>query len=80
MVPAALRKEMMAMVHASCIRIEGCIQRARETMFWPRMLSELEYISKCDVCMAHRSSQGERVHCTTRICCMPMVKGGRRSL
>ena len=28
-------------------------------MFWPRISSELkEYISKCDVCMAHRSSQG----------------------
>ena len=29
-------------------------------MFWPRMSSELkEYISKCDLCMAHRSSQGK---------------------
>ena len=59
-VPAALRKEMMAVVHASHIGIEGCIRRARESMFWPRMSSELkEYISKCDVCMAHRASQGK---------------------
>ena len=29
-------------------------------MFWPRMSSELkEYVSKCDVCLAHRSTQGK---------------------
>ena len=31
-VPAAMRKEMMAVAHASHIGIEGCIRRARETM------------------------------------------------
>ena len=58
MVPAAMRKEMMALAHASHIGIEGCIRRAREMMFWPRMSSELKgYVSKCDVCLAHRSTQ-----------------------
>lgn len=57
-VPAAMRKGMMAVAHASHIGIEGCIQRARKTMFWPRMSAELkEYISKCDVCMAHHTTQ-----------------------
>ena len=59
LVPAAMRK-MMAVAHASHIGIEGCIRRARETMFWPRMSAELkEYIAKCDICMAHRCSQGK---------------------
>jgi len=59
-IPAALRKEMMASVHATHIGIEGCIRRARDCMFWPRMTTELrEYISKCDVCLAHRPSQGK---------------------
>ena len=54
-VPAALRKEMMASCHDTHIGIEGCIRRARESMFWPRMATDLKvYISKCDVCMAHR--------------------------
>ena len=54
-VPAPMRKEMMAITHATHIGVEGCIRRARETMFWPRMSTELkEYISKCDICMAHR--------------------------
>ena len=36
-VPAAMRREMMAVAHASHIGIEGCIRRARETMYWPCM-------------------------------------------
>ena len=55
-VPVALRREMMAVCHATHIGVEGCIRRARESMFWPRMATELkESISKCDICMTHRA-------------------------
>ena len=55
-VPTALRKEMMAMCHDTHISVEGCIRRARESLFWPRMTTELkEYIAKCDVCRMHRT-------------------------
>ena len=55
-VPAALRKELMQACHDTHIGIEGCIRRARESMYWPRMATELkEYISKCDVCMIYRA-------------------------
>ena len=48
-VPAALRREMMEACHATHIGMEGCIRRAHESMYWPRMATELkEYISKCD--------------------------------
>ena len=56
-VPAALRKEMMAACHETHIGLEGCVRRARESLFWPRMVTELkEYISKCDVCLTHRAT------------------------
>ena len=59
-IPVALRREMMAMVHASHIGIEGSIRRARDSLYWPRMNAELrEYVSKCDICLAHRTSQGK---------------------
>jgi hypothetical protein len=59
-VPASLRKELMAVIHASHIGIEACIRRARDSLFWPRMSAELkEYISKCDVCLAYRNSPGK---------------------
>ena len=55
MIPATMRREMMLLTHASHIGIEGCIRRARETMFWPRMASELKQYSQCDICMAYHS-------------------------
>ncbi len=53
-IPAALRREMMEVCHATHV---GCIRRAPESMYWPRMATELnKYISKCDECMAYRAA------------------------
>ena len=50
----------MAVTHVSHTGIEGCIRRARDSLNWPRTVTELkEYISKCDVCLAHRSTPGK---------------------
>ncbi|XP_074608689.1 uncharacterized protein LOC141863104 [Acropora palmata] len=58
--PAALRKEMMAATHNSHIGIEACIRRTSESLYWPRMTVELkEYIQHCDVCLAHHNKQGK---------------------
>ena len=48
-VPACLRKELMAVIH-----------RAQDTLYWPRMATALrEYIFKCDICLAHRAGQAK---------------------
>lgn len=48
----------MAVTHASQIGIEACIRRARDSLYWPRMTTELkEYIAKCDVCLSNRDAQ-----------------------
>ena len=48
----------MAVLHSSHIGIEGCVRRARDTLYWPRMAAELrQYLSKCDICLAHRGRQ-----------------------
>ena len=68
---------MMSITHASHIGIEGCIRRARETMFWPRMSSELkEYISKCDICMTHRSMPGKEPMIEHEFAAWPWAKVG----
>ena len=53
-----MRKELMSVAHATHIGIEGCLRRVRECLFWPMMASDVkDYVSKCDVCLAHRTSQ-----------------------
>ena len=48
-IPVAMRKHMMSVVHATHIGVEGCIRRARENLYWPRMAAKLkDYISKCE--------------------------------
>ena len=42
LIPAALWKAIITACHESHIRVEGCIRRARDHMFWPRMSSELK--------------------------------------
>ena len=59
-VPATLRKELMAVTHTSHIGVEGCIRRARDALYWPLMATELkEYVSKCDACLTHRTAPGK---------------------
>ena len=41
-IPAAMHKEMLIAFHATNIGVEGCLQRAQESMFWPHMSAELK--------------------------------------
>ena len=52
-IPSGIRHNIMARLHASHIGIQGCLRRARETVYWPGMKKEItEYISKCEICCA----------------------------
>ena len=45
------REEMKAKIHASHIGIQGCLSRAREVIYWPRMNKDIKNcIAKCVVC------------------------------
>ena len=47
----------MSVAHANHIGIEGCLRRMRECLYWPRMTTQVkDYISKCEVCLSHRSA------------------------
>ena len=59
-VPVSLCHELMAATHASNIGVEACLRRARDSLYWPWMTTELkEYITKSEVCMAHRREQSK---------------------
>ena len=59
-VPLSKRKELLGMAHSTHTGIEGCVRRMRDTLHWSRMATIVrEYLSKCDICLAHRDSPGK---------------------
>lgn len=57
-IPAKLRQDMKAKLHASHLGAESCLRRARETIFWPGMSAEVkEMIAICETCRTYERSQ-----------------------
>ena len=59
-VPRGLRAEIKKDIHASHAGVEGCLKRARESVYWPCMNSELKHwISSCEPCRLFEVSYGK---------------------
>ena len=57
-VPHSLRADMLKEIHRSHIGIGGCLRRAQELLYWPRINTEVkDYVSKCSVCQSYRPEQ-----------------------
>ena len=57
-VPTTLRAEMKSLIHQGHLRIENCKKRARQSLFWLLMNSEIEdMIKKCSTCLTSRNPQ-----------------------
>jgi len=49
---------MLNQLHISHIGIGGCIRRAREILYWPRMSAEIrDFVSRCTICQTYRPAQ-----------------------
>lgn len=60
-VPQGLRAEIRKDIHASHAGVEGCLRRARESVYWPGMNSDLRHwISTCEPCRLFEVSQGKK--------------------
>ena len=76
-VPTSMRGELLAVAHSTHIGIEGCIRRMRDTLYWPRMTTEVrEYGSRCEICLAHRESPGKEPIIQHEIIARPWSKVG----
>ena len=74
-VPACMRKELMSVVHAIHLGIEGCLRRVRECLSLPMMASDVkDYVSECDVCLAHRTSQNKEPLLQHEVVARPWAK------
>ena len=57
-IPKALRKEMIEDLHTAHQGIESTLRRARESIYWPNMNSEVkDYISRCEICLTYAPHQ-----------------------
>jgi transposase InsO family protein len=75
-IPSMMRNEIMSQIHTH-IGIEGCLKRARECVYWPRMNSELrDYTSKCDVCQTYGLKQPKKTIKSHDVPTKPWVKIG----
>ena len=57
-VPTSLRSAMLALIHESHLGIEKCKSRAREVLYWPSMLRDIEStVNNCEICVSLRNNQ-----------------------
>ena len=65
----------MSVAHATHIGIEGSLRCVRECLFWPRMASDVkDYVSKCDVCLAHLTSHTKKPLLQHEVIARPWAK------
>ena len=72
-VSSCMRKELMSVAHATHVGIEGYLRRVRECLFWPRVASD--YVSKCDVCLALRTSLTKEPLLQHEVVARPLMAG-----
>ena len=59
-VPLSLSARIKEKLHGAHTGIQSCLRRARETVYWSGMNSDLtDHISKCDICLSYQSSQAK---------------------
>ena len=57
-IPVSLRAKIRERLNGAHTGVEGCLRRARETVYWPNMNANLrDYIAKCDVCATYQNDQ-----------------------
>ena len=53
-IPMSERATLKVKIHSSHLGIDGCLRRAKESIFWPNMAQEIrDFISKCHVCRTY---------------------------
>ena len=57
-VPRALRSELLRRIHSSHLGVNGCLNRARECLYWPGMTADIKnYVSTCEASREYEQGQ-----------------------
>ena len=59
-VPTSMQTEIKDRLNSSHVGVQGCLRRARETVYWPNMNADIEdYIGRCPTCNSIQRSQAK---------------------
>lgn len=59
-IPASLRRQCLARIHDGHFGLNRCIARAKETIWWPSLNSQIEnLVHSCEICVKNRSPHVE---------------------
>ena len=59
-IPHSLQKEMAQKAHESHMALDSCLRRARDTMYWHGMKTDIEQVvSRCEPCMQYQARQSD---------------------
>ena len=76
-VPKNLRKEMLERIHESHLGEEKCKSRARGTLYWPRMNTEIsQMVSRCSICLEFRQGNRKEPIIAHEVKAQPFAKVG----
>ena len=57
-IPNSIRSKIVGLIHVSHTGVQGCLRRAREVVFWPKMVQDFESaIAQCETCQTFQSNQ-----------------------
>ena len=60
MVPSASRSELLKRIHSSHLRVNGCLNRARECVYWPGMTADIKnQVSTYETYREHERGQAK---------------------
>lgn len=76
-IPLKLVPTMLHKIHSSHIGIQGCLRRARESLYWPGMNNDIEmFIAKCETCNSLLMKQAKESLINHEIPAIPWQKVG----
>lgn len=60
LIPKCMRHDILKKIHSSHLGLEKCKLRARETVYWPNINTQLQdYLSNCQACLTHRKQNSK---------------------
>lgn len=76
-VPQSLQEDLTRRLHSSHLGVEGCIRRARESLYWPGMSTQVkDFVSRCSVCKTYQPRQCKEPLISHELPARPWAKVG----